>query len=66
METSTPSSARSGGRRRAGRTSFPVTVTQLPVMRCEVCGRRLAHRAGDASTVLTAHYEREHPDLLGR
>ncbi|MFN0282258.1 MAG: hypothetical protein ACKVZ6_09840 [Kineosporiaceae bacterium] len=44
--------------------SFPVTVTQLPVARCEVCGRSLAHRKGDANAVLTTHYERDHPDLL--
>jgi hypothetical protein len=35
-------------------------------VRCAVCGRVLAHRAGDASRVLTAHYAQEHADILGR
>jgi hypothetical protein len=43
---------------------FPVTVTQLPVVRCQICGRTVAHRAGDASAVLTAHYRRAHADAL--
>jgi hypothetical protein len=43
---------------------FPVTVTKLPVTRCEVCGRTLAHRPGQASAVLTEHYHRMHPDAL--
>jgi hypothetical protein len=43
---------------------FPVTVTRLPVTRCEVCGRTLAHRPGQASAVLTKHYLRMHPDAL--
>jgi hypothetical protein len=43
---------------------FPVTVTRLPVTRCEVCGRTLAHQPGQASAVLTAHYHRMHPDAL--
>jgi hypothetical protein len=41
-----------------------VTVTRLPVTRCEVCGRTLAHRPGQASAVLTEHYHRMHPDAL--
>jgi hypothetical protein len=45
---------------------FPVTVTRLPVTRCEICGRTLAHRPGQASTVLTEHYGRMHPDALGQ
>ncbi len=44
---------------------FPVTVTQLPVVRCEICSHTLAHRPGQASQVLTEHYRREHPDALG-
>jgi hypothetical protein len=44
---------------------FPVTVTRLPVVRCEVCRRTVAHRPGQASQVLTEHYRREHPDALG-
>ena len=43
---------------------FPVTVTRLPVTRCEVCGRTLAHQPGQASAVLTEHYHRMHPDAL--
>jgi hypothetical protein len=43
---------------------FPVTVTQLPVTRCEICHRTVAYRPG-LSEVLTGHYRRAHPDLLG-
>ncbi len=68
METTPRPAAPAGDARRrparASRRTFPVTVTQMPVARCEVCGRALAHRRGEASTVLTAHYEREHPELL--
>jgi hypothetical protein len=45
-------------------TRFPVTITQLPVMRCEICGRTVAYRPGQASTVLTGHYLRAHPEAL--
>jgi hypothetical protein len=44
---------------------FPVTVTQLPVTRCEVCRRTVAYRPGRLSEVLTEHYCRVHPDVLG-
>jgi hypothetical protein len=44
---------------------FPVTVTQLPVVRCEICRRTVAHRPGQASQALTEHYRREHPEALG-
>lgn len=44
---------------------FPVTVTRLPVTRCEICGRTLAYRPGQASAVLTKHYAKLHPDELG-
>jgi len=43
---------------------FPVTVTQLPVLRCEICKRTIAHRPGQASAVLTEHYRRAHPESL--
>jgi hypothetical protein len=43
---------------------FPVTVTRLPVTRCEICGRTLAHQPGRASAVLTEHYRRMHPEAL--
>jgi hypothetical protein len=45
--------------------TFPVTVTRMLRVRCAVCGRLLAHRAGEASRVLTAHYAQEHTAALG-
>jgi hypothetical protein len=45
---------------------FPVTVTHLPVMRCEICHRTVAYRPGKASEVLTEHYRRAHPKALER
>jgi len=47
------------------RKTFPVTVTQLPVVRCQVCGRTIANRHASAGDTLTDHYRREHPELLG-
>jgi len=44
---------------------FPVTVTQLPVTRCEICHRTVAYRPGRLSEVLTEHYSRAHPEVLG-
>ena len=44
---------------------FPVTVTQLPVTRCEICRRTVAYRPGTLSEVLTEHYRRDHPEALG-
>jgi len=44
---------------------YPVTVTRLPVVRCAVCRRTVAHRPGEASFVLTKHYEKAHPELVG-
>jgi hypothetical protein len=44
---------------------YPVTVTHLPVVRCAVCRRTVAHRPGEASVVLTRHYEKAHPELVG-
>ncbi len=43
---------------------FPVTVTHLPVVRCQICQRTIAYRPGQVSTVLTEHYQREHPEAL--
>jgi hypothetical protein len=43
---------------------FPVTVTQLPVTRCQVCRRTVAYRPGTISDVLTEHYRRAHPEAL--
>ena len=44
---------------------FLVTVTQLPVTRCQICRRTAAHRHGNLSEVLTGHYRRAHPEALG-
>lgn len=42
----------------------PVTVTHLPVVRCQICRRTVAHRPGAASAALTEHYRRAHADAL--
>jgi len=44
---------------------FPVTVTYLPVTRCQICRRAVAYRPGRLSEVLTGHYRRAHPEALG-
>jgi BED zinc finger len=44
---------------------FPVTITQLPVTRCQICHRTIAYRPGNLSQVLTEHYRRAHPEALG-
>jgi hypothetical protein len=44
---------------------FPVTVTHLPVTRCQICDRTLAYRPGNISEVLTEHYRQAHPEALG-
>jgi hypothetical protein len=51
--------------RSAAKNTFPVTVTQLPVTRCELCQRTVAYRPGEASAALTRHYEIRHKDALG-
>jgi hypothetical protein len=43
---------------------FPVTITQLPVTRCQICHRTIAYRPGNLSEVLTEHYHRAHPEAL--
>jgi hypothetical protein len=43
---------------------FPVTVTHLPVVRCQICKRTVAYRPGKISEVLTEHYRRAHPEAL--
>ena len=43
---------------------FPVTITQLPVMRCQVCQRGVAHQPNQASAALTEHYRKMHPQIL--
>jgi hypothetical protein len=42
-----------------------VTVTHLPVTRCQICHRTIAHRPGKVSEILTEHYRRAHPEALG-
>jgi len=37
---------------------FPVTVTHLPVTRCQICRRTVAYRPGSLSEALTEHYRR--------
>jgi hypothetical protein len=49
----------------SGAKNFPVTVTQLPVTRCEICQRTVAFRPGAASAALTKHYELRHKDKMG-
>jgi hypothetical protein len=43
---------------------FPVTVTHLPVTRCQICHRTVAYPPGILSEVLTEHYCRVHPEVL--
>ena len=43
---------------------FPVTVTRLPVTRCQICRRTVAYRPGNLAEVLTGHYRRAHPEAL--
>jgi hypothetical protein len=47
------------------RKTFPVTVSRLPMIRCQVCGRSVAHPRTSPGVALTEHYNREHPELLG-
>jgi hypothetical protein len=44
---------------------FPVTVTQLPVTRCQICQKTVAYRPGNVTEVLTEHYRRAHPEAFG-
>ena len=44
---------------------FPVTVTHLPVIRCQICHDTVAYRPGKVSEFLTEHYRRAHPAALG-
>ena len=43
---------------------FPVTVTKLPVTRCQICHRTVAYRPGTLTEALTEHYRRVHPEAL--
>jgi hypothetical protein len=42
-----------------------VTVTHVPVTRCQICDRTLVYLPGNISEVLTEHYRRAHPEALG-
>ena len=53
------------GMSNSGSRRFPVTVTHLPVTRCQICRRTVAYRPGSLSEVLTEHYRRAHPEALG-
>ena len=44
---------------------FPVTVTQLPLTRCQICHRTVAYRPGGLSDTLTEDYRRTHAEALG-
>ena len=44
---------------------FPVTVTHLPVTRCQICRRTVAYRPGSLNEILTEHYRRAHPGEPG-
>jgi hypothetical protein len=50
---------------KSGSRRFPVTVTRLPVIRCQICHDTVACRPGKASEVMTEHYRRAHPAALG-
>lgn len=41
----------------------PVNVSKMPMVPCAECGKKLMHQrvTGDASRVLTEHYQAEHP-----
>jgi hypothetical protein len=43
---------------------FPVTVTHLPLTRCQICRRTVAYRPGTLSQTMTEHYRRAHPEAL--
>jgi len=52
------------GMRTSSSRRFPVTITHLPVTRCEICRRTVAYQPGNLTKVLTEHYRRAHPDVL--
>jgi hypothetical protein len=49
----------------SGSRRFPVTVSRLPVTRCQIWRRTVACRPGKVSDVLTGHYRRAYPEVLG-
>ena len=44
---------------------FPVTVTQLPVTRCEICKHTVAYRPGTLSQALADRFLQAHLEALG-
>ena len=44
---------------------FPVTVTHLPVTRCQICHQAVPYRPGTPSEVPTEHYRRAQPEAPG-
>ena len=48
-----------------GSRRFPVTVTHLPVTRCQICHHTIAYRPGKASDALTGHCRQAHPATPG-
>jgi hypothetical protein len=50
---------------KSGSRRVPVTVTHLPVTRCQICRRTVACPPGSLSEVLTEHYRRSHPEAHG-
>lgn len=48
-----------------GSRRFTVTVTHLPVTRCQICHTTIAYRPGKASDALTGHYRQAHPATPG-
>jgi len=48
-----------------GSRRFPVTVTPLPVTRCQICHRTVTCRPGNLSEVVTGHSRRAHPQAPG-
>ena len=43
---------------------FPVTVTHLPVTRCQIGQRTVTYRPGTLTEVLTGRYRRDHSGAL--
>jgi hypothetical protein len=50
---------------KSGSRRFPVTVTHLPVKRCQICRRTVVCPPGSLSEVLTEDYRRSHPEAHG-
>jgi hypothetical protein len=50
---------------KSGSRHFLVTVTRLPVTRCQICRGTVAYRPGNLGEVLTGHCRRAHPEVPG-